>query len=438
MQDELILQHLSFKELINLTLISPSWNFIIENTNCFKKKVKFCIRDFGSPEKLRSGTEKLSKSSVRKYENFQINSQNLGFPSIPEAKFLARNEWKRVEIFVHYFTSTINYEKYLGFFEPSVVELELRSAHPFTKIREPNETLRFRNLRSLKIFNATSSTIEPFIQSPKLLHTLSLVNIKQSASAQSMPLVKMIPQLVGQQINLVFLELNEPLVDAFFDNPDRLTNMHNLKTLIVEEPKSIEACRKVQMFIVRCGESLEILKLNNWSNTSTFYHIADDMEKLKEFHQSCNRLNMKFDDTLSLMKLQSVKSMTELTFAFSSTGIPQSWLKPILNAVQNLSSLVLQQVSLPTIELVSDSIDHCSRWLPPNLERCVIWEKRDSDRYKSFFDPESSFEEAETQDNSDDVDNSYLTFDESDFYETQESEYDEDSENSANSNFALY
>lgn len=404
-------------------LVSPSWNSIIGKTNCFKSKVEFCIRELASPLKLRFGTESLALTSTRQYENFRIISQDLGFPAMPEAEFLSGNNWKQVEIFVHHFESTTDYVKYLGFFESTVVELELRSVRSFARIIKTNATFRFPCLTSLKIFNSTSSTVEPFMGLPASLQTLSLVNIKKSASSQSIPLIKMIPSLILSQTNLTYLELNEPLVDIVFNTSDRLLIMTNLKTLIIEEPVSAEACRNVNKFITRNSKTLEIIQLNNWSNSSTFYYIASLVENLQEFHQNCHRKTIKFGEiSQALKKMTSLKSLKKLTLTFSCAEIPLKWLKPALTASSKLTSLMLHPVSQLLSCFINTNMKHLEHQKTPRREEVTVWMEVGSVAYNDFIMDEGS-EDSESSEAMTDV-----SFNSSQF--TDSGEDDEDDESS--------
>lgn len=160
------MQHISGRELIDLTKVAPSWNAIIGNSEAFAKKVKFCIREFATPIKTRFQIETVATTSVRQYNNYLIIAENVG--NSAESLFLKRNEWKRAEIFVKHFVNTIKYEAYLSQFTPSIVELELRSIYPFSRICQSSQNLNFKKLRSLTIMNCCSEVVVPFLKLEEL------------------------------------------------------------------------------------------------------------------------------------------------------------------------------------------------------------------------------------------------------------------------------
>lgn len=397
---ELILQHLNSSELINLTLVSSLWNSAIGSSLAFKNKVKFVVREFASPLKLRHEIEDISKTSTRQYENFLIIAKDSGQqPTQAEAELLYKNEWKRAEIFIQNFNDNLNFQTYLTFFASSIVELELGSIQPFTRVYNSSIKLRFPNLQSLKIQNSTSEVILPFTASSAKLRELRLMNIKDSA-LNDFKLKKMMFSLIGRQTKLKELELNNELVDYLLINYEELSKQLKLTKLVLGEPKSFETARcyvDILKFFAIYGRTIETLHLNSWSSTSTIFTIWDCIPNLKEFHQSCHQSTIEFDRTYCKRKnINKQPQLKKLSLVFPNVKISSKWLQLMLQASPNVESLLIQPTDEVIRNCVSANFNNLNVFVRSTAQ---VWHRNapSLDLFDGFLTDDSSSDESESE-----------------------------------------
>lgn len=402
---ELILQHVTGGKLIDLTEVSTLWNSAIGNSEAFARKVKFCIREFATPIKTRFQIETIALTSVRRYNNYQIIAESVG--NSAESSFLERNDWKHAEIIVKHFINTIKYEAYLNLFTPSIVELELRSIYPFSKIFQSSQNLNFKKLRSLTILNCCSEVVVPFMKVEQITK-LSLVNLKQSTIPGSSQLDVMIPSLVHRQKNLTYLELNGELVDFAFTKSTLCITalksyyLKHLKTLVVSEPTVHHACQNLLKFIAINGSIVESIHLNGWSNTSTIYHIWNDLPNLKQFHQNYHRGSLVVFDEIhhDLIKLKEKATLEQLTLTFTNVAeleVPWEWLRPVIKASPNLIELVIQPGADVIINLIYEESDRLLLYCFKDETKFLSWARDgvNSEMLNDFCSDDESLDEEE-------------------------------------------
>lgn len=337
-------------------------------------------------------------SSVRRYTSYRIITEDVEFPY--ETKFLRRNAWEQAEIIIQRFVETAKYTAYLSLFAPKIVELELRSIHPFSKIDNNNQFPCFPELRILKILNCCSESLRPFLKC-KQLTTLCLLNLKQSTLSESSDLEMMIPKLFNRQKKLEQLELNGSLSDFAFKYVECSQRAINIKKLVVEHPASNKAQMNFRKFVVKSGSTIESLHLTNWPSTSTIYHIWHDLPILKEFHQICLRAEkVEFDELhRETMKLAKKQTIEKLTLVFTNTDpeeVPLEWITPILNASPRIINLVIQPISDAIVNYIRDQ-QYMSQLFPyydRNKSKTQLWTRygRDHELFKDFMTDDSGSE----------------------------------------------
>lgn len=330
----LICQHFSVKELLELSTVSSSFYFGINQVKTFKERAWVKLNNTRDPDHLEQ------MISARDYENLEIISE-IWYWKV-KSEFLTKPKWKRVKLMVEEFVSSDEFLHCLKLFSKTVETLKLKMIKEagFERDEAYEEFLEFPFLESLHVEECSSAVLKPFVDQ-KHLKMLKLDFILPSSTKAEMAYT--FTELAVSLDNLVKLEVSQYSMDDFFSFNISPHVKFNLKTLVVYYPFSEVAVENVKKFIKGQGESLENIKLCSWDDPSTVYQIWNSVTQLKTFYQSDGTREMEFDKVEPhKMKVLINMNMRNLHFHFTSINIPLTWLQPMIFA-----SPFLEEIQVP-------------------------------------------------------------------------------------------
>ena len=173
---ENIFKFLRGNEVLKLSTINKSWyNFIAESPVCMDK-IRIHVSEYFFSQKrvfkvsdilgMLKGGRKYQHLSLACLESYMTETQQFS----PEHKLLlACFRWKSIFLCNHRFTDEIEFLNFLGFVEPFVEELELRSVKIVNFLGVCVTNFKFPKLKSLHLVNVSNFVYqEPF----KYVHKL--------------------------------------------------------------------------------------------------------------------------------------------------------------------------------------------------------------------------------------------------------------------------
>lgn len=340
----MVFQHFNFTDYKEITLVAPSWNDILGESEAMMKKVELIID--GKPcnatferyspfiriEELDE-IERIANSSCRRYRNVRIKGLTFS--------------WTRD---MNHFPKIL---EYLVSLSPTLVNLEIRA---FGTLSEENEKLfdciDLGRLKVLYLFVVTPKLTDKLLKQCSVLETLRFSNMPRnvSVSRESFPSLD------------AFLERNRSLksieirgyecYDLFFDKDVsekvefRLKNLDINYVTLTESVNAAENCLK---FIAKQSQSLERLVLQSYCENrhGIVEHIFNKMPVLKSVW-----IDMKFKT--ENLQLNLNESIVELFF---ERDLSCEGFKKIIPAVPKLTKLFVRN-------LTKEKVDIIARYLP--------------------------------------------------------------------------
>lgn len=383
---DLILQHLSLEDLLQLSLVSKDLNKQMGKSSVFMSKIEFSITDLSQKQhQRRQELSAVMKQSNRSYENFHIRANNIG----DELGLLMDNAWKTASISILDFPSTFQYVKYLSLLTPTLSSLELS----IDKIRNIKNSckLEFSSLKTLSLIECTSAAMEPFVndeENHNLKH-LKLAGIRQAKRGMKL---SRIFEIFDNLIGLVRLDICSEVAEILFSSD--LSNVRfNLREFRVVAPANVKKCENIQSFIRSQGSSLSEVSLLSWNRPETLYEIWDAMNILKIWHMY-NR-NAKLDFKPQVLK-QEKKALKFLHLDFPLCTLSTKYLEPLLE--HDLQSIELR------FNLYESDITEVLREAAGtvNINGALICEKSYNSEYSSDSDDTSVMDSSTESESEDD------------------------------------
>lgn len=223
--NNLILNYLTFKDLLEVSLVSIKWYVVIVCSDCFGRN--------NSKDPVKNVTA--IKNSRRKYESVFITAQEIGI----EKEFLNSKEWKCVTINIEIFYKKPDYTNYLELFAGTVCKLKIHNSE--FKFNNVGKRLEIPCLESLEFSNASIEAIDPFLMKHQKLTSLSIICLRDMHLNRSQEgrITKSMTDLLEINCNLQHLELHLRVTSKIFTrNITRITKF-KLRTLIIRDDRKL-------------------------------------------------------------------------------------------------------------------------------------------------------------------------------------------------------
>lgn len=324
---DLILQHLTVSELLNVSKVSRYWYEVIGNTSVFSSKIWVNVDDrYAEPCK---GVVKIFQNSPRKYVNFKIFEVGNGLEIIHNNK----QKWKQAQISIQSFIEKIQYYQLLKIIQPHIINLEIfemdvQESHKIESIEI--STFSFPKLYKLYFGFMPITAIEPFIESCPYLNTI-----------------------VFDEVNFKEIQHEEQTIFNFFKSLHCLKNLQIpviLLNIIIKDCKNInfslqklfihfsneEMLHEIQLenFLSK-QENINWVKLYDCSQSIivTFLKTCKHLKKLsiEYFDHSSSKF-----DTLSLL---STKNYSVEKIDLECENLTLEWIVPILKSMIGLQNI---------------------------------------------------------------------------------------------------
>lgn len=346
---DFIFQHLTVDELLQISLVSFLWYQLTAKSRTAKLKVWLNAGDrFFNPPK---NDFKIFINSPRNYENFRISEMENGLLII----LFPRRKWKRAQLDIQSFITYKEYVKLLECIESSIQELAIfdmtieeviRRNYRTLKgdRRDPEnceESVRFENLKKLKLGSMSLVGLKPFIKNlPKLSH-LVIEDIFDFATAYNES--EVLQQILSLNKQITCLAMSPKTMISLFNADDLQKNSFqygkNLEKLIVEfdEGKKYSyTFRKNLETFLNIQQNLTWLVLCDCCEETIFVNIINSLKSLKRLSVdyfdassfAINPTNFKFDDNNSIKYLD-----------FDADNLTLSFLKPFLLSCKQVEVL---------------------------------------------------------------------------------------------------
>lgn len=167
---EKIFSYISGNDLLKLSLVNKAWHKCIGNSPTCMNKIRIHITEYFLSQKrifkvsdvlqMLNGGRKYKHLSIACLESYNTQTQQFS----PEHKLLmALYRWKSISLCNHRFVDEIEFVNFLGFIEPFVEEIELRTVKIETYLGACKTNFEFPKLKSLHLVNVGNFVYEePF------------------------------------------------------------------------------------------------------------------------------------------------------------------------------------------------------------------------------------------------------------------------------------
>lgn len=324
---DLILQHLTVCELLNVSKVSRYWYEIIGKTSVFSSKIWVNVDDrYAEPCKE---VVKIFQNSQRNYVNFKIFEVGNGLEIILNNK----RKWKRAQISIQSFMEIIQYYQLLKIIQSHIIDLEIfemdiQESHKIKSIKKP--IFSFPNLCKLYFGFMPIAAIEPFIGSCSVLNTIIFdeVNFKEIQHEEQTIIIffKSLHGLKNLQIPVKFLNIiikdcdviNFKLQNFFihFSNEEML---HEIQLeIFLSKQEDINWLK-----LYECSQSIIVMILK----------VCKCLKKLsiEYFDDSCSKF-----ETLDLI---NTKNYSVEQIDLECENLTLEWIIPILMSVVALKNI---------------------------------------------------------------------------------------------------
>lgn len=312
---DMIFDNFSVKDLLNLSLVSPSWHEHIAKSPKLMRKVKLSftcgINLFLNVQEVVP----LMENSVRRYQNIKLGSEHREIFNIPfhfwKVLLAARREWKEVEL---QHLCIDKPEKFLSF------------------VASINRSVELLSLKQIMIMEINSNTRFPILSFPKL-KTLMLTDMRQYNVLRLFNRCTSVESFHCSNI--------EPTIGAFrrfeiFQRNRELKHLHlhanclhmmalpgamrlNLKSFSLDcFGFRLPHHSPLHMFLANQSRNLESISLMGWLNAETMallFHFPN-LKSIKIIDPSTNidwEL-VEFNKSVSIVSLEFVSKNPSLGF----------------------------------------------------------------------------------------------------------------------------
>lgn len=220
---DLILQHLTYPEVIDATLVSPGWDEIIGGAAVAMKKIRISF-SLDSDEEFEVYRE-VFEQSPRRYQHLAIRSRSESSMKPAMSQLMSKKScpWKSVELDGVSFESSDQFCEFMSFSEPTVERIHMRCVRP-SEQREHfvnKHQLYFPKLTILEFRN--SMFLEAFIN----CRTLTGIYLKCFSPNK---ITETLKTIVLNSRDLSTMQITPNFLPRIFDEPDKLP--FKLKTFV--------------------------------------------------------------------------------------------------------------------------------------------------------------------------------------------------------------
>lgn len=210
---EQIFLHLKVKDLMNCTLVSPTWNEIIESSRLCMGKVCLCFK--GPVYRLKFGfllpSFKVLKKSTRRYQNvlISVDRKHVKEFLIPALEYIAsKRQWKCVQISNIKFLTSSSFLTLMESIKDTVEVLDIC----YVDFDDRDEVIRKFQFQKLKVLKLGEKAHELFPMFSDC-STLQKFSICPSVQVENLNGLK---AFFHQQKNLTDLDLRSFVSDAIY------------------------------------------------------------------------------------------------------------------------------------------------------------------------------------------------------------------------------
>ena len=305
----LIYQHFSLDELLYLSEVSKKWYEMIGQSKVFMNKVWINVDDrYAEPSRE---IVKIFQSSDRNYENFKISELGSGLEIVNNP----RRQWKRGQINIQSFLTSLDFFKILKLIENDIFYLEIFDMD--IQVDKDSSLkcyqLSFVKLQRLYFGCGSIELITPFINSVNSLNTLILEGINLNHQSVNMlseffKSIKMLKKLqLPVEIFSLLLNVNnkvefslEYLCLDFSDG--KLTNLKDFRHFLRNQ-FTLSWIKLIDCS--NCGYLDVILKYSLSITRLSLEYFDKDSQKIKS--EDLSKINNKL-----ILQLQKEKKMDSI------------------------------------------------------------------------------------------------------------------------------
>ncbi|CAO1407283.1 unnamed protein product [Diamesa hyperborea] len=370
----LILNNLTFKDLLEVSLVSKKWYVVIGNSENFKDKVEInCFGRNNSKDPVKNVTA--IKNSSRKYESVFISAHEFGI----EKELLKAKEWNYVTINIEKFYKKSDYINYLELVAGTVCKLKIHNSQ--FQFNNTGNSLVFPCLESLEFSNASIEALDPFLKKHQRLTSLSIICLKDMHlnHSQEGRITKSMTELLELNCNLEHLELHLRVTSKIFIQDITKITKFKLRTLIIRDDRKLNQeitteriSKNIQInlekFLKVQGEYLMELtyEFNDSLEVSDFnliYNTWNEMKLLENL--SFNFLKTRTDFYLNTQIIQPLEIKESIKrIEIKSLGkreVPWEILQIILLATSNLETLLVSRLTKEVLEFIVKKLKNFKR-----------------------------------------------------------------------------
>lgn len=366
-------------ELLKFSLVNKSWfEFIAKSPTCMGK-VRLHITEYFLHQKrsFNSADFLMLVEHRRNYTNLSIaciksfphKAQNFS----PDHKLLMANyKWKSICLCNHHFNEDIDFIDFLGFVEPFVEELELRSVKIGLIVGAGDSNFLFPKLRSLRLVNVSNYIFsEPFKNVHRLrefvVATEPILPSYQDHTEEIKDRVKHIKKLFIKNARIVELEMffeqkdfDEMFLDVNFSTriAFRLTNLTvgRFRKLTKEGSNHFQL-RNFLQFLQLHRESLDEVFIPDCLGNEVIEAVICQMVWLKILTVHDIEMQESSETSISNLKLTpnvTIESVNIWTRIHNSTD----FIRNVLAHVPNLKHINIRIVNQPILNALAESSPH--------------------------------------------------------------------------------
>lgn len=367
---DLIFQHFSVDEVLELSMVSKSWYKEIGRSSAAMKKVWLNVGDrFNEPKKVDL---RAFRASERNYQNFKMSEIENGLQIL----LFPRRNWRRALIDIQSFTSFKDYTNLLKVFNETITELDIFDMDIGFEGGDV-EALNFPQLKKLRIDFVTSVALKPFLKFHPKLVKLNLENIIDLSGARDKNGQQLVTQLLKLQNRLTHLKLHSDAFDKIFTHREsfdfKLTNLLLEYSGNYENEESQRLLNNLEAFLTD-QKQIRWITLCEWTCGKIIARIFD--------HESIERISFDYFDSESkrfeTSKLVVNRNNKIRQIDFDCETITLCSVKPFLNAAPNVEILHFFHVSQEILKHCVLNLKHLK-----TLKYCSIFEDF-SDYYSSL------------------------------------------------------
>lgn len=378
----LVMMHMKFKDVLNLTETSSTLNKLIEQSMFFPLNTRFTIKSFNKTKQNRSQLHSVMEKSKRRYENFHIRAHTVGQE---ELYLLFKQDWRDLILDISTFKSPVEYIKYVSMFTPTVSKWKMLNA----KIESDNDQilpLPVPKIKNLTFINCSSAIILPFVMIP----SQTLISLKVEKGLDNLGNKwTYIWKALGHCMRLTTLDIDAVTSSQLFATKIGNEANFQLTKIRIEAPNDEHICENIESFLTTQGHSLNELYLDSWLNARTLPRIWSKMTALRKLGV-INRFNQTQFEPSSNASLSKLLKLNLLLFEVPKSSISKNYLQFLLSGIKKpireiwIHAIVNDDV----VSLLKEAANLVT------LNGKVVWEQCKSQDLSSESSEESSSSES--------------------------------------------